>query len=506
MKTIMTALLLLLVIAQWNTASAQLSQGRLFAPMRSDQFGGNARLRDGVFGDISYNYWTITQGKARTIGFVDPNGRQNLYYDGNAFQYRTNTMSTGSLGNTFSSGTTLRIGNINKHHGWELKTTIMEPNRSVYQGVSGKMDIADDAVRYVTPVSDAQCWYYDFSAGNPDDKFLSHPLSGPGSRPNIQSGYLWGWFLSGSAAAGNAGDDAIITLAPLPLTFDRYKIESKISHWDVEANYIFRAHATRIGFFEFTGGVRYMQLDDTLTFRGWGMPWGGDMRIDVNGSYNGENIPMPPDEDTEIDITEYYLNNGELPGLYRNYAYSGTPQGVGTALSDSVWDFKAENHLVGPQVGVRYIRKCSGRWSLIADTKFFAGFNTQNIKSEGIIRSPAAEIDAGATGVDALMADTGILPWLPVGTMQSPGTFRHSETRTAFSPGIDFSLKANWQFTDAIAFNAGYQGMYLDKTARSSLINNYTIYNDGTIFGINEDVNQSTFMHGVSLGLSINRP
>ena len=497
MKTIMTALLLLLVIAQWNTASAQISQGRLWSPPSSNQFGGYARLHEGVFGDVTYNYWLITQGKSQTIGHVNP-GLQSAYYDGNAFKTRLNTMSSGSLGNTFSSGTTLRFGNMIKHHGWELKTTIMEPNRSVYQGKYGSMDISDDATIYVLPTVEAQYLYYTGSTVTP---FL--PYKVPDGHV-INSGYLWSWFPTGAVTGGDP-DASAYTLAPLPLTFDRYKLESRISHWDVEANYIFRAHATRIGFFEFTGGVRYMQLDDTLTFKGWGMPWGGTVRIDANGSYNGDNLPVSPVEDVEIDLTEYYLDNFDMPGLYRNYAYSGTPQGVGTALADSKWDFKAENHLVGPQVGIRYIKKCSGRWSLIADSKFFAGFNTQNIKSDGIMGSPTAEMDPTFTGVDAIMADSGIIPWIPVGTMQNPGTFHHSETRTAFSPGVDFSLKANWQFTDAIAFNAGYQGMYLDRTARSSLINDYRISDDGTIFGINGNVNQSTWMHGVSFGLTINR-
>jgi hypothetical protein len=186
----------------------------------------------------------------------------------------------------------------------------------------------------------------------------------------------------------------------------------------------------------------------------------------------------------------------------RNYVYAGDMiYGVGTALADSKWDFKAQNHLVGPQIGLRYIKKCSGRWSLIADTKFFAGFNTQNIKSEGYMGKKTASVamDSGYINL------ANELPWVPVGVAQSPGVFRYSQTRTAFSPGIDFGLKANWRLTDAIAFNVGYQGMYLDRTARASLVNNYTISEDGTIFGINNKVTQSTWMHGVNFELSINR-
>ena len=525
MKTLMTALLLIAVTAQWNTASAQMDQMRLWSPPQSNQFGGYDRLREGPFGGIEYNYWTITKGRDRTIGWVKPDG-QNLYFNGNGFQYRTNTMSTSSLGNNFTGGVTLRVGNMIKHHGWEIKSTIMQPQKDSYLGRSGSMDISDDAVLNVSPMQNYQAWYYDR-----DDnaiEYLMHPNSTQIGR-FIQSGYLWGWFYLGGASTVGPGEEVLgppnntylYGLAPLPITFDRYKIESKISHWDVEANYIFRAHATKIGFFEFTGGVRYMQLDDNLTFSGWGLPWRGNVRIETDGDYSGENTPdTAPNTGTgtgsttaeSIDITEYYLANGSLPGDPRNYMYTGTMQGAGTVLADSRWNFEAQNHLVGPQVGIRYIKKCSGRWSLIADTKFFAGFNTQNIKSHGVMGSPSGLVDLETLDLvgnndsdDAYIRGAGIVPWIPIGTMQNPGTFRHSQTRTAFSPGIDFSLKANWQFTDAIAFNVGYQGMYLDRTARASLINNYQIAADGTIFGINDKVTQSTFLHGVSLGMTINR-
>ena len=529
MKTLMTALLLLLVIAQWNTASAQVSQMRLFSPVRSDQFGGNGRLREGMFGEVSYNYWLITKGRNQTIGWVaDDPGKQNLYFSGTAFMPRTNTISTSALGNTFTDGTTLRIGNMVKHHGWEIKTTLMKPQTDTYMGRSGSMDIKDDPYSttvYVPPQQAFQAWVF---TGNPDQKFDYINSLGEGSQPNIPIGYLWGWnFLGANAGGFPANDLCCYGLAPLPITFDRYKLESKISHWDVEANYIFRAHATRVGFFEFTGGVRYMQLDDKLTFSGWGMPWRGDVRIEPDGAYGGDNIPgggtttggtggtggTGTTTIVNYDITEYYLENGSLPGLDRNYMYTGNIRGAGTVLADSRWNFEAQNHLVGPQAGIRYIRKCSGRWSLIADTKFFAGFNTQNIKSNGTLgERPAGtyienmgRIAVGTSAEEDIFSGPGNLPWVPIGTLQNPGTFRHSQTRTAFSPGIDFGLKAKWQFTDAIAFSAGYQGMYLDKTARASLINSYEIDMNNNIFGINDNVNQSTWMHGVSLEVSLNR-
>ena len=516
MKNLMTALLLFLVIAQCNTASAQISQMRLWSPVRSDQFGGNARLKEGMWGEVTYNYWLITKGKNSTIGYIDPSGTQNVYFNGASFGYRTNNMTSGALGNDFHGGTTLSIGNMHKHNGWELKTTIMQSQQDSYKGTNGSMDIDDGAQIYAMPMHAFDAWYYDPSHGS--TSYFSNSITGS-LRANIPTGYLWGWFLIGEGTGGFASPDSMYgyAIAPLPLTFEHYKLDSKMSHWDVEANYVFRTHATRVGFFEFTGGVRYMQFDDSLGFTGWGLPWRGNVRIELinptpsygggtgggTGGTTGTNA---------ADVTEYYLQQGVLPDTNRNYTYTGNIQGPGTVLADSKWNFKAENHMAGPQVGIRYIKKCSGRWSVTADTKFFAAFNTQNLKSDGVLGSRVAGYDPEAISMignddsqDSIIRGSGKIPWVPVGLMQTGQEFRHARTDHKFSPVIDFGLKANWQFTDAIGFNVGYQGMWLDQTARASMVNDYRIDHNSNIFGINDKVTQATWMHGVSAGISINR-
>lgn len=508
MKNLLTALLLFLVIAQCNTASAQISQMRLWSPVRSDQFGGNARLKEGMWGEVSYNYWLITKGKSSTVGWVSPTGTQNLYFNGTTFGFRTNNMSTGSMGNGFHGGTTLRFGNIAKHHGWELKTTIMQSQRESYKGINGSMDINDEAQLYATPVNSHDAWYYDETNG-PNQRFSYATVT------NIPVHFLWGWFLIGEGTTGAVSEESLYAygIAPLPVTFEHYRLDSKVSHWDVEANYIFRAHATRIGFFEFTGGVRYMEFDDSITFNGWGLPWKGNVRIeliDPTPSYGGDTSSSSDDE--VVDATEFYLQEGVLPETNRAYTYTGTIQGPGTVLADSKWDFQAENHMVGPQVGIRYIKKCSGRWSITADTKFFAAFNTQNIKSEGVFGSRTATYDPEALSLvgnndaqDAVIRGSGKIPWVPVGVFQTGTEFRHTRTDHKFSPVVDFGLKANWQFTDAISLNIGYQGMWLNKTARASMVNNYQIDYNSNIFGLNDKVTQQTWMHGVNIGLALNR-
>lgn len=512
MKKFLTALLLLLVIAQCSTASAQLSQGRLWSPVASDQFGGGARLRSGFWGEIDYNYWLITQGDKTEIGYTG-GSLGTSYYLHSGTHYRKNTMGTDMVEQDFHNGTTIRIGNQVGHHGWELKTTIMSSQTSMFEGYGGEMDINDQLIRTIGPFS--------LVGGEDDYSYYYSPIGGSGVLPtpmlNGQTynvGALWGWV---TTPGDSEGYDFAMT--PLPIFFDEYKITTKISHWDVEANYIFRMHPTRIGFFEFTGGVRYMQLDDQLNFFSTGRPYDGLTKVTVTTNNNNNNNNSDSSSDS---------SNNNNTGTGEEYSYyTGTASGVGNILTDCDWAFSAKNHIVGPQVGARYIRKV-GRWSLILDTKFFAGFNAQRLTSRGTFASDALTRGSGSTSsgdnggsgsgssgssststgnsydyaVERIMEN---YPWTPLGYQYNMGSFNHSENRTEFTPGLDLRLMANWQMTDAIGITAGYQGMYLDKTARSSKVNDYTLHHTGQVFGISENVNDQTWMHGFTLGITMNR-
>ncbi|MDR1958035.1 MAG: hypothetical protein LBQ54_03160 [Planctomycetaceae bacterium] len=516
MKKFLSALLLLLVIAYCSTASAQLSEGRLWSPVASDQFGGGSRLRSGFWGEIDYNYWLITQGKRTVIGDTSKI-LGTPYWLGGSNHYRINTMGTNQLSQDFHGGTTIRFGNQLGHHGWELKTTIMSSQSSSFTGQFGEMDINDPtgnkmAYPFIVTGDDESTgpsygYYYSGSGTTAPQEMVTDQ--------GYHVGSLWGWV----ETAGSTGNDFALT--PLPITFDHYKIESKLSHWDVEANYIFRMHPTRIGFFEFTGGVRYMQLDDNLTFKGWGRPYSGLLE-NVLSSTNTSNTNSTDNTNNTNNTTDVTLLGGDE--MSRTY-YTGTAAGVGNILANSDWAFGAQNHIVGPQIGARYIRKV-GRWSLICDTKFFAGFNAQRVTSRGTIATKGATRGTAGTGgetsgsTDSTDSTTSVqdsysfaegdtlsnlYPWTPLAYMDNAGYFNHANNLTEFTPGIDFRLMANWQLTDAIGITAGYQGMYLDKTARASLVNDYTIDLNGKVFGINENVNDQTWMHGFTLGVTMNR-
>ncbi len=76
--------------------------------------------------------------------------------------------------------------------------------------------------------------------------------------------------------------------------------------------------------------------------------------------------------------------------------FTGENNGTTTVpsfLGGSYWDTQAANHVIGPQIGLRWFRK-QGRWTFNTEGRFFAGVNCQSIYATGRHRpqsEPGAE-------------------------------------------------------------------------------------------------------------------
>lgn len=211
---------------------------------------------------------------------------------------------------------------------------------------------------------------------------------------------------------------------PLPVSFDELDVKYRVKTWSVELDYLRRSHQFRHGgYLEFLAGVRYLELDDRIRFHGFG------------GS-----------------------------------------------LDDSRWQLEAENHVVGPHLGVRYF-KLAGRWMLNAEGRFTAGFNSQNLhlSSRMMVPTPGAVgFPAAWTGTDLTQADYQS-EWCPI---------------------VELRLELRYLITKAINLRVGWTGMWMDGLARSPYMINYTLPN----MSINMSNNQEdAFVHGLTFGVDLNR-
>ena len=233
--------------------------------------------------------------------------------------------------------------------------------------------------------------------------------------------------------------DTDLTLVDdLPVRFDYLTASYQVRTWGVELNYLHRSHPFHHGgIFELFLGARYLQFDDSFFVEGLEV-------ISVDGD-------------------------------------------PASGLGDSAWYTESENHIVGPQIGFRWYRKC-GRWTWSTEGRGFAGFNSQDITQWGYLGN---ELDPENAGL------------LQIRNMQ-PTSFDHKKNFDEFSPGVELRLDCKYQVTRSITVGAGWTVFWLDNIARSPGLVQYTIAQD-SLMGIGNDNDESVFMHGVHGRLEWNR-
>lgn len=243
-------------------------------------------------------------------------------------------------------------------------------------------------------------------------------------------GLLVGLVGYGNRVVGNPLDPDTWTLiqepvtSPLPVTFTNLQVSYRADFWSVELEYLRRSHMFRRGgYLEFLAGVRYLELDDQIRF-----------------------------------------------------------QGTGGIFDGSVWGLSAENHVIGPQLGVRYF-KLAGRWMLNAEGRFTAGFNSQNLHLESNLTVPTP----GTVGFPTA--------W--------PGSkVTQAEYQNEWAPIVELRVELRYLITKAINLRVGWTGMWMDGIARSPYMIDYTL----PLMGMDTSNNQEdAFVHGLTFGVDINR-
>lgn len=481
-KTYLTTLLVILAFTTTAFGQQRLNDARLFAPREYDQFGGpGQRLKDGFYGSVEYTSRFISAPEVHDVGSEDIAGRDVVLTNGTT-STQQNTLDSSFINADPTPGTLFEFGYMNKHHGWIFSGYKLHQNYSHIQGTG--MDMMVNDLGSIDVVSGG------------GDEWVD--TTGPGTIP---SGFLDGWV----PLDPENTSDAI--LGPLPLSFDNYLIENEVDTWSMEWMYIYRAHPLQSGgAVDFFGGVRYMEFNDKFTAQGWGTPWQGitsEFTPDEDDDDGGE-------DDTTAFEAEYPYGQPlpieQAPGD-GTFTLDGDPTGTGSILADSWWRLRSDNHIVGPQVGARYFRKYN-RWTLSAEGRFFAGFNFQNVRSLGTLgtKHNSSYVDlTGVTFPDGGMTDP-TQAYTPIGFLDGDKSFNHVEYFQEWSPGVEFRLDANWQLTDAIGFRAGYGLLWMDNIARANGMTDYTLHQNGSIFGVNGAHNtQSLYVHGWNLGVTINR-
>lgn len=229
----------------------------------------------------------------------------------------------------------------------------------------------------------------------------------------------------------------------LPVTFTNVSVVNGIKTWGVELNYLHRFTTCHTGgTFEMFLGARYYEFDDSFN-------------VSTGGGTTGGN--------------------------------------VGSFLDGSSWNTAAQNHIIGPQIGLRWFKK-QGRWTFSTEGRFFAGMNSQNIKQQ---------VDMGpnlSPGVSDSIFGSYYTPFQPVDMAHTTTT--HAEYSAEWSPGLELRLEGRYQITRCLSLHAGWTGMWMDGIARASSMIDYTVPAMGIDMAGNRE---SIFVNGLTLGFDVNR-
>ncbi|MDZ7616004.1 MAG: BBP7 family outer membrane beta-barrel protein [Patescibacteria group bacterium] len=457
---------LLVLLAAVPALGNDLQDLRLWAPAETGPYGNGPQPPEGFFFTLDQMFWYMTRPATQVIGA--PEGTHNYtpqpVYGGMVRELvQGNSHDTSTIGAGGMSGSQrFEIGRIVDRWGWFVSAYSLhtQHQQSILNGAS--VVFADPQV------------------GPPPERH-----------------YLQGYYILNPTPPPPIIDT---TLYDLPVNFDKLVVTNRTKMWNVELNALLRTRQMHNGgFFEFFGGARYMEINDQFTVEACSArelnP--GDRGVNENGS--GWVLAPPPhrtagddddDDDDDDDGTE----------LYDAYGYRinsrGERLGFATgALSDSFWDTKADNHVIGPQLGMRWFRQ-HGRWRLSSEGRFFAGINNQSVTQTGYLNSEA----------NSSVLITG----MPAGV--SPLGFSHRESKVEFSPAFEIRLDLHYQITRAVSLKTGWTGFWIDSIARGSALVDYNITTPDdpqkpySAMGIDMAGNKQTvFAHGFNIGIEVNR-
>ncbi len=505
-KTIIAGLCL--ALATTSTASAQISQMRLFSPFPDDQFGGGVYQHEGFYGSIGAGIVSLSQPSDQIVGSqVGTNAKVPITTVGgqNGTSYLTygiqgNQINTSQFRASWETATEFTVGNMIGHHGWEVKGTVVSPQRNTHTGLYGGINIEDplciDAAAIAKGMSGNGNYYVWTGKGvTPVD------LMAPGG--TYQIGRLWGIVpMQGQGSSGqgytdnsnnnnnnnNDGDGNDYMFAPIPLNYETFSLHTNVNTWSVEAMYNYRFHPFRRGTLELLAGIRYTEFDGAFSFF-------GHANTSKTSSYEITDVQIL-ETDTSANVDNASTSTSQEFGSY-DYENSSV---TGADLGYSDWNFEANNHIIGPQVGLRYTLS-NNRWRFVGEAKYFAGFNRQNIYGNGTLGlRPMSEqaTDTSATG--------GLPTNAPIGVYGN--AFSYSKHNDVYTNGVDGKIEAVWNWTQAVGFKVGYQMLYMDSIARATAVNDYRVNENGTIFGAKkdkDDYNFDQFVHGVMFTFMVNR-
>ena len=195
----------------------------------------------------------------------------------------------------------------------------------------------------------------------------------------------------------------------------------------------------------------------------------------------------------ELNAADPIEGNGLLTN--KGNVVPGSETGVLTGLlrPESFISTDTENHIVGPQFFANWFY-ARGRATLVAQGRFFAGWNFQNINQRGSLNQNA--LGRNSPSVGPQHTANNLFLTFP------QDEFNHNLNSTEWSPGVEVEFGARYQLTRAFSASVTWDGLWIAGIARSPNLVDYTLPKLGLLASENR---QDMFVHGLNAGIQLNR-
>ncbi len=145
------------------------------------------------------------------------------------------------------------------------------------------------------------------------------------------------------------------------------------------------------------------------------------------------------------------------------------------------WHTEAENHVLGPQLGLMLLRS-AGRWSTRFQATAMAGFNYGDVHQRGSV---------------------GLQRTIPGAINQPlflrPTSFRHVDPHGEISPSGEIRAEATYQATDRVSFALTWSGIAIG----NALLSEHRIGDSFPDLGLVDPGEQHIFVHNLFCGVNV---
>jgi len=433
---------------------------RLWKPYQPEQFGGQRRDADGVYGSVSAIIWKVDSPRNINNDNVDPTG-----------SIRTNFIDT-----DFGLGTRVTFGNRLGHWGWLVRGYGIS-------GLGGSLD------------REGYSWFR--PAATPPYPRVIRVINNP-----TGGGFAW-----------DIVEGVVDYISDIKNVMNgKTKLSTSVDIIDLELLGTYRAHPFKWGNLELSAGARYWDFKDRLQ-----LSHEVTNNVYAYSYYEGAAFSAADSftiivANTRGELETVGINNSSN----NNNRLNNDPEPLILTVED-MYKRQARNTIVGPQVGMSVSRR-NKRWTFGADAAFIAGINNQSFRYYqgtevrfGAInrynQSNNSSGNRGGSGDDASNLSVPQLLALEFGTISPVVTAMGRARRTVFSPGADMQLWTKWQWTDAVGIKLGFDSTIFNRIVRGEdiyVVDPPALSTALPTLAINSK-GRTVITYGINIGLEIKR-